>query len=67
MILIATAPPDSAEWEDFGKDGPHMQARGPVELGPGETRERLYWLVHTTDIAQAEAYASALSGARCLP
>jgi hypothetical protein len=38
-----------------------------VDIGPKETAESLYWLVHTTDISQAEAYGAALSEARRLP
>ncbi len=67
LVLIATDPLHSVAWEDFVVDGPHLQARGPIVLGPRQTKERVYWLVHTRDISQAPAYGAALSQARRLP
>jgi len=67
LVLVATGSRHDAAWEDFSADGAHLQARGPIELGPHESKETLFWLVHTTRIAQAPAYGAALSQARRLP
>jgi len=67
LVLVASAAGHHAAWGDMGEEGMHLQAAGPIELGPNETRESLFWLVHTGDVAKAPAYGAVLSQARRLP
>jgi GNAT superfamily N-acetyltransferase len=66
LLLIATGAQGKTMGLDFGEEGSHLQAYSSIELGPGERKERLFWLVLNRDMALREAYTE-LSGITILP
>jgi ribosomal protein S18 acetylase RimI-like enzyme len=66
VVLIASAPRAHVGYDDMAEHGPHLNASGPIQFEPNETKENLAWLVLTSGTAQIEAYA-ALAKVRRLP
>lgn len=67
LLLVSASMDAYVNVRDLGPDGASLTASDPFPLEPGETKERLHWLVLLQDKAEMTAYAAALSTLRELP
>jgi GNAT superfamily N-acetyltransferase len=67
LLLITSQPGGHTNVEDYGAEGPHLEASGTWALKPNGVYETLTWLISCRELEQIDAYAAALAQARSLP